>query len=121
MMIMRVTMTLEVEGKENSPYYVIALILAYLYYEEENKPEDERQTGFRIEEVISKAKSDEINIILGYTKEQITELFKEMWDLNILTSKDDFYMFSTEGFRELLGTREDVNTELSKYMGGRTE
>ena len=117
----KLRMTLEVEGKENSPYYVIALILAYLYYEEENKPEDERQTGFRIEEVISKAKSDEINIILGYTKEQITELFKEMWDLNILTSKDDFYMFSTEGFRELLGTREDVNTELSKYMGGRSE
>ena len=44
-----------------------------------------------------------------------------MWDLNILTSKDDLYMFSTEGFRELLGTREDVNTELSKYMGGRVE
>ena len=114
-------MTLEVEGKENSPYYVIALILAYLCYEEENKPENERQSGFKIEEVIAKAKSDEINIILGYTKEQMTELFKEMWDLNILTSKDDFYMFSTEGFRELLGTREDVNTELSKYMGGRSE
>ena len=61
------------------------------------------------------------HLALGYTKEQITELFKEMWDLNILTSKDDFYMFSTEGFRELLGTREDVNTELSKYMGGRLE
>ena len=117
----KLRMTLEVEGKENSPYYVIALILAYLYYEEENKDENERQTGFKIEEVVNKAKSDEINILLAYSKEQITELFKEMWDLNILTSKDDLYMFSTEGFRELLGTREDVNTELSKYMGGRVE
>ena len=117
----KLRMTLEVDGKENSPYYVIALILAYLCYEEENKDEDERKTGFGIEEVISKAKSDEINILLEYSREQMTELFKEMWDLNILTSKDDLYMFSTEGFRELLGTREDVNTELSKYMGGKTE
>ena len=117
----KLRMTLEVDGKENSPYYVIALILAYLYYDEENKDENERKTGFGIEEVISKAKSDEINILLEYSREQMTELFKEMWDLNILTSKDDLYMFSTEGFRELLGTREDVNTELSKYMGGKTE
>ena len=117
----KLRMTLEVDGKENSPYYVIALILAYLCYEEENKPQDERKTGFQIEEVIGKAKSDEINILLDYSREQMTELFKEMWDLNILTSKDDLYMFSTEGFRELLGTREDVNTELSKYMGGRSE
>ncbi len=117
----KLRMTLEVEGKENSPYYVIALVLAYLYYEEENKDENERKTGFKIEEVVNKAKSDEINMLLAYSREQITELFKEMWDLNILTSKDDLYMFSTEGFRELLGTREDVNTELSKYMGGRAE
>ena len=117
----KLRMTLEVDGKENSPYYVIALILAYLCYEEENKDENERQTGFRIEEVVNKAKSDEIELLLSYSREQMTELFKEMWDLNILTSKDDFYMFSTEGFRELLGTREEVNTELSKYMGGKTE
>ena len=117
----KLRMTLEVDGKENSPYYVIALILAYLYYDEENKDENERKTGFGIEEILNKAKSDEINILLEYSREQMTELFKEMWDLNILTSKDDLYMFSTEGFRELLGTREDVNTELSKYMGGKTE
>ena len=87
---------------------------AYLYYETEG----EEKAAFTVDEIINKAKSDEINALLQYTREQIQELMHEMWDLNILSAKGDEYMFSTEGFRELLGTKAEVNAELSTYMGG---
>ena len=109
----KLRMTLEIQGKKNSPYYIIALLLAYLYYEEEGTAAE-----FTVDDIISKAGSYEINALLQYTREQITELMHEMWDLNILTAKGDYYMFSTEGFRELLGNKEEVNSELSAYMGG---
>ena len=114
----KLRMTLQVEENDNSPYYIIALILAYLYYNEEDKDESERRTGFTIDEVIEKAKNDGLNLILNYSDIQIKELFQEMWDLNILTAKDDVYMFSTEGFRELLGTKKEVQDALLKYFGG---
>lgn len=107
-------MTLKLKEEENSPYYIIALILAYLYYE----AEESGVTAFTADDVISKAKSDEINVLLRYSREQIKELMHEMWDLNILSAKGDCYMFSTEAFRELLGTKADVNSALSAYMGG---
>ena len=107
-------MTLEVSGKEDSPYYVIALLLAYLYYEE---TESGNKTVFTLDEIFERAKANEINFLLGFTREQISEFLHEMWDLNILSCKDEHYMFSTEGFRELLGTRSEVNTELAKYIG----
>ena len=110
----KLRMTLEIKGKKNSPYYIISLILAYLYYETEG----EEKAAFTVDEIINKAKSDEINALLQYTREQIQELMHEMWDLNILSAKGDEYMFSTEGFRELLGTKAEVNAELSTYMGG---
>ena len=113
----KLRMTLQVEENDNSPYYIIALILAYLYYDEEDKDESERRTGFTIDEVIEKAKNDGLNLILNYSDIQIKELFREMWDLNILTAKDDVYMFSTEGFRELLGTKREVQDALLKYLG----
>ncbi len=114
----KLRMTLQVEENDNSPYYIIALLLAYLYYDEEDKDESERRTGFTIDEIIEKAKNDGLNLILNYSDAQIKELFREMWDLNILTAKDDVYMFSTEGFRELLGTKKEVQDELLKYFGG---
>lgn len=110
----KLRMTLEIKGKENSPYYIIGLILAYLYYESE----DGTKTEFTVDDIINKAKSDEINVLMQYTREQIEELMHEMWDLNILSAKGDHYMFSTEGFRELLGTKAEVNSSLSFYMGG---
>ena len=54
----------------------------------------------------------------GYEYQSGETIHKKLSEVMLL---DDLYMFSTEGFRELLGTREDVNTELSKYMGGRAE
>ena len=110
----KLRMTLEVSGKENSPYYVIALLMAYMCYEE---IESGYRTEFSVDDIIEKAKSNEINILANYTREQIIELLHEMWDLNIVSCKGEYYMFSTEGFRELLGTQEEVNTELAKYVG----
>ena len=110
----KLSMTLKIKGKEDSPYYLIALIISYLCYE----AEDSGTNAFTVDDILRKAKSDEINALLQYSREQIEELMHEMWDLNILSVKGEYYMFSTEGFRELLGTKADVNTELSAYMGG---
>ena len=111
----KLVMTLEVNGKQDSPYYIIALLMAYIYYEE---MQSDNKTEFTVDDIMEKASGNGIGILLKFTREQIAELLHEMWDLNILSCKDERYMFSTDGFRELLGTREEVNNELTKYIGG---
>ncbi|MBQ8824618.1 MAG: hypothetical protein IJZ64_05230 [Ruminococcus sp.] len=41
-----------------------------------------------------------------------------MWDLNILSATGDYYVFSTESFRELLGSREQVEQAMTNYIDG---
>ena len=50
---------------------------------------------------------------------QVEEILLEMVDLNILTADETpdgkRYMFSSEGFRDLLGSREKVKADLADY------
>ena len=98
------------EEKGRSYYHAIALIVAFLYYE---KPADKKYTA---DEIVRAAQDYRISRIMNLDREKLNEFLSEMWDLNILSMEDEYYRFATEGFRELLGSREQVESEISKYI-----
>ena len=110
----RLWMTLTVNEEEGSYYMIIALILAYLNFEHPDIK------GYSMEELKEVAMSFNINTILDLEEEQLNEILMEMWDLNILTADETTngyrYMFSSEGFRDLLGSKENVEKGLEKYI-----
>lgn len=98
------------EEKGRSHYHILALILAYLYYE---MPAEKKYT---VEDILKVAKEYKITRILNIDREKLDELLYEMWDLNVISKEENFYRFATEGFRELLGRRKQVEDEMSKYF-----
>ena len=110
----RLWMTLTVDESEGSYYMVLALILAYLYFEQPDIK------GHSMADMREAAASCGIKTITALEDEQLDEILLEMWDLNIITADETpdgrRYMFSSEGFRDLLGSRETVEKDLMKYM-----
>lgn len=98
------------EEKGRSHYHILALILAYLYYE---MPTEKKYT---VEDILRVAEEYKITRILNINREKLEELLYEMWDLNIISKEDNFYRFATEGFRELLGGRKQIEDEMGKYF-----
>lgn len=98
------------EEKGRSHYHILALILAYLYYE---MPAEKKYT---VEDILRVAEEYRITRILKLDREKLEELLYEMWDLNVISKEDNFYRFATEGFRELLGSRKQVEDEMDKYF-----
>lgn len=98
------------EETGRSYYHILALILAYLYYE---MPAEKKYTA---EDILRVAEEYRITRILKLDREKLEELLYEMWDLNIVSKEDNFYRFATEGFRELLGGRKQVEDEMGKYF-----
>lgn len=98
------------EEKGHSHYHIIALIFAYLYYD---LPTEKKYT---IDDLMRVADEYKITRLLNLNKEKIEELLNEMWDLNILSKEDEYYRFATEGFRELLGSRKQVEDSISDYF-----
>lgn len=111
----RLEMTLHVNDKSDNSYYIIALILAYLNFEE---PKDK---GYKPEKILEFAKEFNVMRISGLSNEQLAAILDEMCDLNILSSIENHYTFSTDGFRDLLGNRITVMENLDKFIarGGR--
>lgn len=102
----------QTDEEKKGPYYPIALILAYMYFDKPSKD------GYTKEEILTVADLYGISKLTSMKDEQFTELLHEMWDLNIISVNGDYYMFSTDGFRELLGRREKIEEELNKYAEG---
>lgn len=98
------------EEKGRSHYHIIALIFAYLYEEVSNEKK------YTVDDLMRVAQEYKITRLLKLNKEKIEELLNEMWDLNILSKEDEYYRFATEGFRELLGSREQVEDGISQYI-----
>ncbi len=98
------------EEKGHSHYHIIALIFAYLYY---NSPNEKKYT---IDDLMRVAEEYKITRLLNLNREKIKELLNEMWDLNILSNEDEYYRFATEGFRDLLGSKEQVENGISEYF-----
>lgn len=106
----RLEMTLHVNDKNDNSYYIIALVLAYLNFEE---PKDK---GYEPEKILDFAKKFNIIRISDLECEQLVAILDEMCDLNILSSMENHYTFSTDGFRDLLGNRSTVMENLDKFM-----
>lgn len=98
------------EEKGRSHYHILALILAYLYYE---LPSEKKYT---LDDIIKVAKEYKVTRLLKLDKEKIEELMNEMWDLNVVSREDIYFRFATEGFRELLGSKKQVEDEMDKYF-----
>jgi hypothetical protein len=115
----KLEMTLRVDKSEGSFYHIIALMLAYLYYEKISDTEnsEDKPVGYTIDEIFRVARQYGISRITELDSNQIVELLNEMCDLNILNENSGYYVFSTENFREFLGNSETVDSELVKYIG----
>lgn len=98
------------EEKGRSHYHILALILAYLYYEMPNEKK------YTIEDILKVAEEYRITRILKLDRDKLEELLYEMWDLNVVSKEGNFYRFATEGFRELLGSKKHVEDEMGKYF-----
>ena len=97
------------EEKGHSYYHIIALIFAFLYYD---SSADKKYT---FDDMMRVAYDYQITRLTSISSEKITELLNEMCDLNVLSMEDEFYRFATEGFRELLGSREKVEDTILDY------
>ncbi len=91
---------------EGNYYYMIALLLALLY--EENETPD----GYSVTDIITMAENVGINIFENATKEHIYALLEELCDLNILKTIGSGYAFRTRSFRDLLGSKSDIEDQL---------
>lgn len=98
------------EEKGHSHYHIIALIFAYLCYESPNEKK------YTVDDLMRVAEEYKITRLTSLNRDKIDELLNEMWDLNIFSKEDEYYRFATEGFRELLGSRERVETAMSDYF-----
>ncbi len=103
--------TLFTEEKGHSHYHILALIFAFLYYTDPN------DKGYTTDDIMKIANDYNITRIISLKPEQLKELLNEMWDLNVLTSMEEYYSFATEGFRNLLGSQEKVEQSMSEYFG----
>jgi hypothetical protein len=102
--------TLFTEEKGRSNYHIIALIIAYLYYCEPN------EKGYSCDDILRIAGEYRINRVTSLTPDQFSEILGEMCDLNVVTVMDDNYLFATDGFRHHLGSQEEVEQKIAKYI-----
>ena len=106
----KLEITLFVEEKGHSNYHIIALILSYLYY---TNPSEK---GYTLDEILKVANEYNIVRLISLKREQMEELLNEMWDLNVLSLEGERYRFATEGFREMLGSQEEVDQSMAEYF-----
>ena len=101
----------EITLELDDTYYLIALIMALLDDAAANV------NGYSSRDILSEARSLEIESIASLDEEQIDAFLGELTDLNILKSVGDgTFLFSTKNFRDMLGSRSEVEEELLKLM-----
>lgn len=93
-------------------YYILALLLALLYEEKENSE------GYNIDEILDMANNVGISLLDVLSKEHISALLDELCDLNILRMVGSGYAFRTRSFRDLLGSKEDLENQLLNLIDG---
>ena len=87
-------------------YYILALLLAMLY------EENEKAEGYGLDEILRLADSWGINSFEKLGEEHIKALLDELCDLNILKTIDSCYAFRTRSFRDLLGSKSELEEQL---------
>ncbi len=83
-------------------YYIIALIIAYMSFVYEDTE------GSTAAEVFENLKEFEVKKLENHDIYQIETLLEELCDLNVLKKVNDRFSFRTKSFRDLLGTKKEV-------------
>ena len=92
-------------------YYVIALLAAYLYHE--NNSED----GYSPADIKQVAEEFGIAKIEKLDEEKVNALMEEMSELNIFRiTASGKYLFTRYSFFQMMGTKNNIEDEMEKYM-----
>ena len=96
---------------EDNYYYLIALIIAHLYY---NNGANE---GYSSEDVKTVGLDFGIRKIAELDIDKVEAFMEEMKELNVLRSADNIhYLFARFSFLQLMGARAEVDDKLAEYM-----
>lgn len=103
--------TLKVD--EDDYYYVIALLMAYLYHTRRDK------NGYSPENIQRLGEEFHVEKIQKLTSEKTEALMEEMRELNVLRiTAGNRYLFTRYSFFQMMGTRQQIEEEILKYMEG---
>ena len=101
--------TLKVD--DDDYYYIIALLVAYHYHENKSSNGCNEQELLQLGHVFS------IQKIMALNEEKLTALMEEMRELNVLQyTGDGRYRFTRHSFCQMMGTTQQIEDELLKYM-----
>jgi len=93
-------------------YYIIALLVAYLYYESD-------KNDYTPKDVWDIAEVFDLEKITALSLEQLTALMEEMKELNVLRiTMSGGYLFTRYSFFQMMGTKATIEDEICKYMEG---
>lgn len=96
---------------EDDYYYLIALLVAYHYHENRS------QNGCSVKDLHELAVSLDIGKFSDMEEEKISALMEEMRELNVLQhTGDGRYRFARHSFCQMMGTAQQIDDELLKYM-----
>lgn len=100
---------------EDNMYYIIALLMAYLYYQNANSATE--SNGFSAQDIIEAARSVDIKKVADQRTEVIEALMDELLELNILRrTVQKLYLFSRYSFFQMMGTSDEIEDKLLGYM-----
>ena len=97
---------------ERNYYYILALLLAMLY------DDNETAEGYDLDAIINSADRMGVDSLKDLSREHINALLEELCDLNILKKIDSCYAFRTRSFRDLLGTKAEMEDQLITMIDG---
>jgi len=101
--------TLKVD--EDDYYYVIALLMAYLYHTKRDK------NGYTPENIRKLGEEFHVEKLQMLTLEKIGALMEEMRELNVLRiTAENRYLFTRYSFFQMMGTMQQIEEEILKYM-----
>ncbi len=103
------TITLRLGDDDN--YYLIALLMAYLYYS------NGYSEGYSAEDILSTAQDLSIKGIRELSADGVSALMEELKELNVLRSTDDtHFLFARFTFFQMMGTSSEVDDRLDEFM-----
>lgn len=104
--------TLALDQDQGSCYYPLTLLIGWMYNVMPSK------SGYTAKDVLHHAKDLSICPLADLDVEKIDALLLELQDLNILRSvSNNSYLLASKNFRDLLGSDEKINAELTKFGG----
>ncbi len=95
---------------EGNYYYILALLLALLY------DDNESAEGYDIKAIVRMSSDVGVDLLKTLTENDIKARLEELCDLNILKMIGDGYAFRTRSFRDLLGARRELEDQLLEML-----